>query len=182
MKGYSKIKLMNSKSDSMDSSDETIKTPRIKKPISIKKSTITVTEEQPKTLNDDYDYDYDYYSGNNQEQDENVFMEKLRINRSANSQDPTTDANGTRTLTSRLIKIEKQHSTGRTMQTSVKRVMLIRRSSSVSERYSRIYDQCSNPSDDDDEQDEELKMTSRSKKNMKKTGSIFKACKRVFGF
>ncbi|KAL8234535.1 hypothetical protein R6Q59_020635 [Mikania micrantha] len=102
--------------------------------------------------------------------------------RSANSQDPTTDANGTRTLTSRLIKIEKQHSTGRTMQTSVKRVMLIRRSSSVSERYSRIYDQCSNPSDDDDEQDEELKMTSRSKKNMKKTGSILKACKRVFGF
>ncbi|KAI3774466.1 hypothetical protein L1987_49022 [Smallanthus sonchifolius] len=166
MKGYSKINLINttSKSKSMDSSDQTIK-----------KSTSTVTQEQPKTLADD-DYDYNHYSGNNnnQEQDGNFPTEKMRINRSVSSHGTTTDANSTSNLSGRF-KIEKQHSTGRTLQAAVKRAMSIRRSASVSEGYSRIHDQGSNLFDVDDH-DEELQM-----KNVKKR-SLFKACKRVFGF
>ncbi|KAI3803904.1 hypothetical protein L1987_32068 [Smallanthus sonchifolius] len=156
MKGYSKINLINTttKSKSTDSSHQTIK---IQKPIS--------------TIDIDGDYDYNHYSGNNnnQEQYGNFPTEKLRINHGT-----TTDANSTSNLSGRF-KIEKQHSTGRTLQTAVKRAMSIRRSASVSEGYSRIHDQGSNLFDVDDH-DEELQM-----KNVKKR-SIFKACKRVFGF
>lgn len=168
----------------MDFSDQTINTtPRIKNTISIKKSTITTTQ-QPKIQDDHDDDDYKHYSSNHQEQDGNFPIQMLTRNKSVASRGTITDANSTSTHSSRF-KIEKQNSTGRTLHTAVIRAMSIRRTSSVSERYSRIHHQYANTFDVDDhdqEQDEELKKTG-SKNNMKKQnkGSILKACKRIFG-
>ncbi|CAI9287184.1 unnamed protein product [Lactuca saligna] len=182
MNGYSKIKLMNrsNKSRSMDFTDQTILTPRIQKPISINKSTITTTHQQPKKpdrYNDDDD-DYKQYSGNHQEEDANFPMKMLTRNRSVASGGTTANANGTSTLSSRF-KIEKQNSTGRALQTAVTRAFSIRRSSSVSERYARIHDQYANPLDDVDhfeaqeqERGEDLHMGIFKKK--KSRGSILK--------
>ncbi|KAK1417683.1 hypothetical protein QVD17_26817 [Tagetes erecta] len=137
------------KSNPINSSDQTIK-----KPISLNKPTITITNQQPKNPHDEYDYDHNQY--------------KL----ATSDHGTTTDANGTSYFSSRF-KIEKQYSTGRALQTAVKRVGSIRRSSSVSERYCRIYDQCTNVSDFDDdvdveEQDQDLQMK-------KKRSGILKA-------
>lgn len=115
----------------------------------------------PRNPHDEYDYDHNQY--------------KL----ATSDHGTTTDANSITNLSGRF-KIEKQHSTGRALQTAVKRVVSIRRSSSVSETYCRIHDQCLNVSDFDDgveEQDQDLQM-----KKMKKRSGILKACKRVFGF
>ncbi|KAJ0879655.1 hypothetical protein HanRHA438_Chr10g0454011 [Helianthus annuus] len=173
MKGYSKINLMNTKNNSKSPyfSDQTIKTPTPQNPISTKKSPTPITQHQTKILYDD-DYDYNHYSGN-QEQDEHLPMENLRINQSATSQGTTTDANS-------RFKIEKQHSTGRTLHTAVKRVLSVGRSSSVSERYARIHDQYVSDPFDVEEDDQVLQM-GRSKNIMKKRSSILKACKRIFG-
>ncbi|KAK9070977.1 hypothetical protein SSX86_009545 [Deinandra increscens subsp. villosa] len=183
MKGYSKIMLMNSssKSRSMDSSDPTVQN---QKPISIKKSTHPITQKPAQNLDHDHDYDYNRYSGNNQENNQEKQDEDFSItNRSLTSQGTTTDANGTSGLSSRF-KIEKQHSTGRTLQTAMKRVVSIRRSSSVSERYSRIHDQGLNIQVDfEEEGDGDDGHVARSKKKTKRRsgGRVLEACKRVFG-
>lgn len=80
------------------------------------------------------------------------------------------------------------------LQTAVQRVFSMRRSSSVSERYCRIHDQCvtiSSPSNDDEGEGEEEEidhnntMQTRSVKKKKKkgytSGRILKACKRLLG-
>ncbi|KAL7600582.1 hypothetical protein Lser_V15G24235 [Lactuca serriola] len=184
MNGYSKIKLMNrsSKSRSMDFSDQTIPTPRIQKPISINKSIITTTHQQPKTP-DRYDDDDDYkqYSGNHQEEDANFPMKMLTRNKSVASGGTTANANGTSTPSSRF-KIEKQNSTGRALQIAVTRAFSIRRSSSVSERYARIHDQYANPLDDVDHLEaQEQEQGEGLHKKKKSRGSILKTCKRIFG-
>ncbi|KAL4588447.1 hypothetical protein LXL04_001337 [Taraxacum kok-saghyz] len=184
MNGYSKIKLMNSssKSRSMDFSDQSILTPRTHKPISINKSTITTTHQQPNNPdhNHDDDDDYNLYSGDD---DGNFPMKMLSRNRSVASGGTTNNTNGTTTPSSRF-KIEKQNSTGRALQTAVVRALSIRRSSSVSERYSRIHDQYANPLDGVDhfeaqgQDGDDIHMgISKKKKNR---GSILKVCKRIF--
>ncbi|EXB30760.1 hypothetical protein L484_001375 [Morus notabilis] len=66
---------------------------------------------------------------------------------------------------------------------AVKRVLSMRRSSSVSERYCRIHDQSvtlASPIDDEDDELEEDK-TRSGKKKKHGGGKILKACKRLFG-
>ncbi|KAI3525635.1 hypothetical protein L1887_04571 [Cichorium endivia] len=175
----------SSKSRSMDFSDQTISSPRIQKPISISKSTITTAHQHPKNPDHNHDDDdYKQYSGNHQEEDGNFPTKMLTRNRSvASGAGNTTNTNGTTTPSSRF-KIEKQNSTGRALQTAVIRALSIRRSSSVSERYSRIHDRYTDPLDDIDhieqEQEEEDIHIGISKKK-KSRRSILKACKRIFG-
>ncbi|KAE8007925.1 hypothetical protein FH972_004482 [Carpinus fangiana] len=71
-------------------------------------------------------------------------------------------------------------------QSAVKRAFSVKRSSSVSERYCRIYDQSvtlASPIDDDDDEGwDTMRATRRSvKKKKHKGGKILKACKRLFG-
>ncbi|CAL5377962.1 unnamed protein product [Camellia sinensis] len=87
----------------------------------------------------------------------------------------------------------KQQGTTPPLQSAVKRVFSMRRSSSVSEGYCRIHDQCvtlSSSFDDGDDGSEGMydnnAMQTRSVKKKKKkkqhrTGKILKACKRIFG-
>jgi len=72
-------------------------------------------------------------------------------------------------------------------QSTVKRAFSVKRSSSVSERYCRIYDQSvtlASPIDADDDGDEggdTMRETRRSMKKKHRGGKILKACKRLFG-
>ncbi|KAH7865328.1 hypothetical protein Vadar_005228 [Vaccinium darrowii] len=75
------------------------------------------------------------------------------------------------------------------LESAVKRVFSMRRSSSVSERYCRIHDQLvtiSSPLHGDGEEGmDNYTVKARSMKNKKKSkysGKILKACKRIFGF
>ena len=64
----------------------------------------------------------------------------------------------------------------------------MRRSSSVTERYCRIHDQCvtlPSPFDEDEEGVGNYTVQARSvrkKKRQSRTGKILKACKGIFGF
>ncbi|KAI8025334.1 hypothetical protein LOK49_LG02G02800 [Camellia lanceoleosa] len=78
------------------------------------------------------------------------------------------------------------------LQSAVKRVFSMRRSSSVSEGYCRIHDQCATLSssfDDGDDGSEgmynnnamQTRSVKKKKKKQHRTGKILKACKRIFG-
>ncbi|GFZ09563.1 hypothetical protein Acr_21g0001620 [Actinidia rufa] len=75
-----------------------------------------------------------------------------------------------------------------TVQSAVKRAFSMRRSSSVTERYCRIHDQCdtlASPLDEDEEGVGHYTVQARSmrkKKKQSRTGKILKACKGIFGF
>ncbi|KAI8021271.1 hypothetical protein LOK49_LG03G03214 [Camellia lanceoleosa] len=181
MNGYSKIKLVGStKSRSIDFSDlhfppQNLKpieetspnnTPKIQEPKQMKN---TSTRESPPDVE-------------HEEVDENGerFGVILRRNFSVSS------------TASNRSKFDKQGTTTRSLQSAVKRAFSIRRSSSVSERYCRIHDQCvtlaSSSSFDDHDGDEMMdknnSVETRSMEKIKKkhrSGKILKACKRVFG-
>lgn len=63
---------------------------------------------------------------------------------------------------------------------AVKRVLFMKRSSSVAEGYSRIHHQCDPIENDED--DENVTLTAVKTRSIKKRGKIFRACKRIFGF
>ncbi|KAL2497316.1 Uncharacterized protein Adt_22866 [Abeliophyllum distichum] len=68
-------------------------------------------------------------------------------------------------------------------QTVVKRSVSLKRSSSVSEGYSRIHHQNDLTADDDhDDDDEHMKNSDSQAKPIKKKGKILQACRRLFGF
>lgn len=64
---------------------------------------------------------------------------------------------------------------------AMRRAFSMRRSSSVSERYCRIYDQSVTQMDHEEEDDGQDMMRSTKKKNKNMRRNIFKACKRLFG-
>lgn len=74
------------------------------------------------------------------------------------------------------------------LQSTVKRAFSVKRSSSVSERYCKIYDQSvtlASPIDADDDDGDEggdtMRATRGSMKKKHRGGKILKACKRLFG-
>lgn len=192
MNKYSKIKLVNStthtkKSRSIDFSDLTTFPQIITKPIE-SKPTINKTHNSPPNL-EEQDQENPEQNQEPKNGDEGSFNLKLSRNSSVSSN----------TSLSHRFRFEKQSnpssSTSTTTTTSledaVKRAFSVRRSSSVSERYCRIHDQCvslSSPLDEDDDEEEEqgndvgVKTTrSMGKKKKKKQSKILKACKRFFG-
>ncbi|XAR56297.1 hypothetical protein NMG60_11036731 [Bertholletia excelsa] len=68
------------------------------------------------------------------------------------------------------------------LQNAMRKAFSMRRSSSVSERYGRIYDQCDErlllPFGDEGDGEDEKR---RKKKQKRRSGRILKACKRIFG-
>ncbi|CAA2942558.1 Hypothetical predicted protein [Olea europaea subsp. europaea] len=67
-------------------------------------------------------------------------------------------------------------------QTVVKRSFSLKKSSSVSEGYSRIHHQSDLTADHDDDDDEHLKNSNSQSKAKKKKGKILQSCRRSFGF
>lgn len=63
------------------------------------------------------------------------------------------------------------------IQSAVKRILSMKRSSSVSEGYCRIHHQC-DPTDGD----ENVNPTALKSRSIKKKGKILRACRRIFGF
>lgn len=95
----------------------------------------------------------------------------------------------------RNCSVSTRSSTSSGFQSAVKRALLMRRSSSVSESYSRIHISLASPpipidDDDDDDVEEEggignisttTSVIAKKKKIRGGRGNIFKACKRLFG-
>ncbi|CAK9147335.1 unnamed protein product [Ilex paraguariensis] len=180
MDGYSKIRLAKgTKSRSMDISDfsifpETQKATETTSPNHTSKTHECKQIKSPNTHEAPSDSVYERGNGER-------FGMKLTRNSSVSS------------ASSHMFKFEKQ-STTTTLQSAVKRAFSMSRSSSVSERYCRIHDQCvtlaSSMDDDDDIEaiDNNNEMERRSVKKKKhsrssssSSGRILKACKRLFG-
>ncbi|KAL1222529.1 hypothetical protein V5N11_018902 [Cardamine amara subsp. amara] len=86
----------------------------------------------------------------------------------------------------RLSRNRSVSASAQAVPSTVKTAMSMRRSSSVSERYCRIYDQSSAtwplpfPEEDEDENDKG-KVQTKKKSNSIKRKAFVKACKRFFG-
>ncbi|KAJ0263367.1 Uncharacterized protein HA466_0037400 [Hirschfeldia incana] len=89
----------------------------------------------------------------------------------------------------RLSRNRSVAASGQVLHSPMKSVMSMRRSSSVSERYCRIYDQSTatfplplNEEEDDEyEDDDNESMHKKKKSNNIKKKAFVKACKRLFG-
>ncbi|CAA3012911.1 Hypothetical predicted protein [Olea europaea subsp. europaea] len=68
------------------------------------------------------------------------------------------------------------------IQTVVKRSFSLKRSSSVSEGYSRIHHQCDLTAANEEDDEEHMKNSNSQAKPMRKKGKILQACRRLFGF
>ncbi|CAH8363991.1 unnamed protein product [Eruca vesicaria subsp. sativa] len=85
----------------------------------------------------------------------------------------------------RLSRNRSVAASGKVLHSPMKTAMSMRRSSSVSERYCRIYDQSSVtfplPFNEEDEDDDKERMHKKKKSNNIKKKAFVKACKRFFG-
>ncbi|KAK9265643.1 hypothetical protein L1049_015284 [Liquidambar formosana] len=175
MSGYSKIRLFSTtKSKSMDFSD-LLSFPQTPKPISNTSPNPTFKTQETKQIIKSTDATTNESSSEQEDEEANAERSEgskvLRRNSSLSS-----------TTSHCRFRFDKQSSTT-SIQSAVKRAFSMRRSSSVSERYCRIYDQSvtltSPPPPIDDEGMDT--MQTRSKKKKDKRGKIIKACKRLFG-
>ncbi|KFK28985.1 hypothetical protein AALP_AA7G073600 [Arabis alpina] len=89
-------------------------------------------------------------------------------------------------MQARLSRNKSVSASGQAVQSTMKSAMSMRRSSSVSERYCRIYDQSSATwplpfhEEDGEEEDDKDKVVKKKSNNLKKRAFV-KACKRFFG-
>ncbi|KAL3503845.1 hypothetical protein ACH5RR_033686 [Cinchona calisaya] len=67
------------------------------------------------------------------------------------------------------------------LQSAVKRVLSMKRSSSISEGYCRIHLQCGHPTDDTYDDNSATLIASKTR-SIKRKGKILRACRRIFGF
>ncbi|KAG5548614.1 hypothetical protein RHGRI_014084 [Rhododendron griersonianum] len=181
MSGYSKIKFLGStKSRSMDFSEPLSNFPQTPKPITKSSPNHpSKTEEitkQPKASNT-HDPPSDL------EGEDHVNGERFGAVLTRNSSVSST------TSSNRFRFDKKLGPTTSSLESAVKRVFSMRRSSSVSERYCRIHDQLvtiASPFHGAGEEGMDgYTVKARSMKNKKKnkySAKILKACKRIFGF
>ncbi|GLT54791.1 hypothetical protein SLA2020_279600 [Shorea laevis] len=102
----------------------------------------------------------------------------------SNTEKEDGDGNGEEKFGPVLTRNCSVSSTSGFQLSAVKRAFSVKRSSSVSERYCRIYDQSvtlASPIDAADDGDDEMRATRRSVKKKHRGGKILKACKRLFG-
>lgn len=167
MDKYSKIKLVNSstKSRSIDFSDLQSFPPETNNPIQPK--AINFKTQEPKSqINTNLKNDEESDEKNKITNEGRFGMVKLSRNRSVSVSDSLSDR----------FKIKKQSTN------AVKRAFSMRRSSSVSEKYCRIYDQSASvisPLHYDD--DDDIQPTSVKNKTKYSSSRILKACKRLLG-
>lgn len=102
-----------------------------------------------------------------------------------NAQTQKSDPDPPVEMQARLSRNRSVSSSGQAVQSTMKTAMSMRRSSSVSERYCRIYDQSSAtwplPFHEEDEDEDDKDKVVKKKSNNTKRRAFLKACKRFFG-
>ena len=191
MNGYSKMKIIgDTKSRSIDFSSDLFpsspslsetRNPKPEIPESnleelIKSNPLTKTKNTTSNSNKTQDS----FSFSEQEEEEEEEDQVCNINYNNNNNDG--EKFGSHIKLSRNSTVSASSAASHALQYTVKRAFSIRRSSSVSERYSRIHDQSvteTSPIEDEDLADKKKKKKKKKTKSSK--SKIIKACKKLFG-
>lgn len=187
MNGYSKMKIISdTKSRSIDLSSDlfpsspSVSETRNSKPEIpetnleelIKRNPLTKTNNATSNSNKTQDS----FPFSEQQQEEEDEEEDQVCNINYNNYNNNGEKFGSHIKLSRNSTVSASSAASHALQYTVKRAFSMRRSSSVSERYSRIHDQSvtvTSPIEDEDLADKKKKKSSKSK--------IIKACKKLFG-